>query len=266
MNQRMIVVLLCAFFCTSFLSVIAAEDPNGQVEKIHFVTVGKISPDADKSGPVADKSSSAADTLDPNISTSFIQRPMSPYQLMAGTVIPCTLITGVNSDLPGHVLGQVSQNIYNTVNGKYLVIPQGTKILGEYDSNVNYGQSRVLIVWTRLIFPNGSSLTLDRLEGMDMSGYNGLHDKVDNHTGRIIGSAVVGSLLSAAAQIATSHDSNDNSYSAAAGSGVAQNVANTAQSMLNKDLGIQPTLTIRPGYKFNVLILKDILFLEPYKE
>lgn len=242
-----LVAIFCYLLSTSLPVVRAAEsnDPNRQAEKITFIT------------PTADDS-----TTSPNV----IKKPLSEFQLMAGTLIPGVMISGVNSDLPGQILGQVSQNVYNTVTGQHLVIPQGTKIIGQYDSNVSFGQKRVLVVWTRLIFPNGNSLSLEKMEGVDMSGYAGFHDKVNNHNGRIFKSVVLGSVLTAAAQISTSQNSSDNSYQAAAGSGVAQNVANTTQNMLNKNLSIQPTLTIRPGYQFNIFLTKDLIFLEPYLE
>lgn len=224
------------------------EDMNRQNEKIDFTQ---------------NKQPTAEDTT---YSVHVMQKPISPYQLMAGTIIPGVMITGVNSDLPGQILGQVSQNVYSSVTGKFLVIPQGTKIIGQYDSNVTFGQERVLVVWTRLIFPNGQSLCLDKMQGIDRSGYTGFHDKVDNHTGRISTSIIMGSLLSAATMMSTGKNVDDGSFRAAAGSGIAQNVSNAATAMLQKNLNIQPTLIIRPGYQFDIFLTKDIIFTEPYNQ
>lgn len=194
-----------------------------------------------------------------------IQAPYSKYQLMAGTVIPGIMITGINSDLPGQIMGQVSQNIYDTNAGKYLLIPQGTKIIGVYDSKVTFGQERLLVVWNRLIFPNGKSVGIGNMTGVDISGYNGFHDKVDNHNGRISTAIIVGSLFTAGASVATGTNSSDTSFKASAGSGVAQGASNAATKMLEKNLNIQPTIIIRPGYQFNIFLNKDII-LEPYGE
>lgn len=126
----------------------------------------------------------------------------SPYELMGGTLIPAVLITGLNSDLPGKILGQVSQNVFDTRSGRYLLLPQGTKLLGEYDSRIAYGQERVLIVWTRLILPNGKSVTLEGMPGVDLSGYAGVSDQVNNHYGRLLTGVLLSSFLIATAQMA----------------------------------------------------------------
>jgi type IV secretory pathway VirB10-like protein len=242
--RNIIVFFLLLCFVSNVSIVFAESDDNLQSEKISFLS----------------KENSDEDTY----SKHTLQKLLSKYQVMSGTLIPGVMISGVNSDLPGQVVAQVSQNVYDSTTGKYLIIPQGTKMIGSYDSNVSYGQERVLIVWNRLIFPNGNSLVLDHLQGVDLSGYSGFHDKVDNHNGRIYMSVILGSLVTAAATIATAKNSSDTSFSAAAGSGVSQNVAQTVSTMLNKNLGIQPTLTIRPGYRFNIFLAKDLI-LEPYE-
>jgi len=250
--QKLKLCLVTLVICLSFInqSVIFAEevDPNHQKDKIDF-TQNQNKPNAPE---------------EVTYSTQIVQKSISPYQLMAGTVIRGVMITGINSDLPGQVLGQISENIYSTVTGKFLVIPQGSKIIGQYDSNVTFGQERVLIVWTRIIFPNGSSLALDKLEGVDLSGYAGFKDKVDNHVGRITTSVVIGSVLSAAALMATGSNTTDTSFKAAAGAGIFQNISNAATNLLQKNLNIQPTLIIRPGYQFDIFLNKDIIFTEPY--
>ena len=191
--------------------------------------------------------------------------PSSRYQLMAGTVIPGLLLTALNSDLPGQILGQVSQNVFDTVSGNHLLLPQGTKVIGEYDSRIVYGQERVLIVWTRLILPNGKSISLEGMPGVDLSGSAGLADKVNNHWGRIITGVVLSSLLGAGAQIAQGRTYNtfDPSYGELAAQGFAQNMNQVGQQITRKDLNIQPTIEIRAGYRFNILVNKDMT-LEPY--
>lgn len=191
--------------------------------------------------------------------------PQSPYQLMAGTLIPGLLLTGLNSDLPGQLLGQVSQSVYDTVSGKYLLVPQGTKVIGEYDSRIVYGQERVLIVWTRLIFPNGKSISLEGMPGADFSGISGLSDQVNNHWGRLLTGVVFSSVLSATAQMAEgrNYSSIDASFGELATQGAAKNVNQVGQQITNRNLNIQPTLEIRPGFRFNVFVNKDII-LKPY--
>ncbi len=192
-------------------------------------------------------------------------QPRSQYQLMAGTVIPGLLLTALNSDLPGQILGQVSQNIFDTVTGNHLLLPQGTKVIGEYDSRVVYGQERVLIVWTRLIFPNGKSISLEGMPGVDLSGSAGLADQVNNHWGKLITGVVFSSLLGASAQIAQgrTYNSFDPSYGELATQGFAQNMNQVGQQITRRNLNIQPTIEIRPGFRFNVFVNKDIS-LESY--
>jgi type IV secretory pathway VirB10-like protein len=191
--------------------------------------------------------------------------PTSRYQLMAGTVIPGLLLTALNSDLPGQILGQVSQNVFDTVSGNHLLLPQGTKVIGEYDSRIVYGQERVLIVWTRLILPNGKSVSLEGMPGVDLSGSAGLADKVNHHWGRLITGVVLSSLLGAGAQIAQGRTYNtfDPSYGELAAQGFAQNMNQVGQQITRKDLNIQPTIEIRPGYRFNIFVNRDMT-LEPY--
>ncbi len=190
----------------------------------------------------------------------------SQYQLMAGTLIPGLLLTALNSDLPGQILGQVSQNVFDTVTGNHLLLPQGTRVIGEYDSRIVYGQERVLIVWTRLILPNGKSISLEGMPGVDLSGSAGLTDQVNHHWGRLLTSVVFSSLLGASAQIAQgrTYNSFDPDYGELATQGFAQNMNQVGQQITRKNLNIQPTIEIRPGYRFNIFVNKDIE-LEPYQ-
>jgi type IV secretory pathway VirB10-like protein len=202
----------------------------------------------------------------PFYASSLLTPPLSPYEVKAGSIIPVVLITGLNSDLPGNVIAQVRENVYDTVSGKYLLIPQGTKVIGVYDSKVAYAQRRALVNWNRLIFPNGNSLDLQTLAGVDQSGYTGLKDKVNNHTGRLITGVLLTSILGAAVEMSqgTTSNSVNPTYEQLAAQGVAQNLSNVGQQITEKNLNVQPTLEIRPGFLFNLFVDKDFI-LQPYK-
>ncbi|MGJ9087235.1 TrbI/VirB10 family protein [Campylobacter coli] len=192
------------------------------------------------------------------------QKPLSPYEIKAGWNIPAILITGVNSDLPGQILAQVTQNVYDTSTGKYLLIPQGTKVVGAYSSNVIYGQSRLLVAWNKLIFPNGDTLNLDSMQGASQDGYTGFEDEVDNHYFRIFGSAFLLSSISAGIALSDNSDTNSEKETASdkAIAQAIQQMGQVASEMIRKNMNISPTLKIRPGYKFNIFVTKDII-LEP---
>lgn len=173
-----------------------------------------------------------------------IQSPRSPYQVMAGTLVSATLVTGLNSDLPGQVIGQVTENVYDTVTGRHLLIPQGAKLLGTYENRNSYGDTRAFVSWTRLIFPNGDSILLDDLGAVDGLGQSGLRDKVDGHTGKIIKASVLSSILGIGAELASNDD--DQIIRALQNSG--QQTLNIAgQRMVDRSLSVEPTITIRPG-------------------
>lgn len=194
--------------------------------------------------------------------------PLSPYEIKAGTLLPAILITGINSDLPGQLVAQLRENVYDTVTGNYLLIPQGTRLIGEYDSKVAFGQERVLIVWTRLIMPNGSSLKLEGMPGADLSGYAGATGKVNNHYGKLVTGVVLGSIIGAGAQVAVGGQGAPNvpaSFGQMAVSGAAQNINQSAQQHTNKVLNMQPTIEVAPGDKINVFVTKDMI-LQPFTE
>lgn len=194
-----------------------------------------------------------------------LHKAISPFEVKAGSIFPGTLITGVNSDLPGQMVGQIRENIYDTVSGRYLLIPQGTRIIGEYDSKISYGQERALIVWTRLIFPNGDSINLEGMPGVDLRGYAGLTGKVNNHYVRLLTGVVLGSVLGAASQIAVGPAGVQNpNFEQLAVAGAAQNINDAGQQITRKNLNMQPTIEIHPGQKFNVFVTKDLI-LRPYR-
>jgi len=186
--------------------------------------------------------------------------PRSPYQVMAGNLIPASLVTGLNSDLPGQVIGQVTENVYDTVTGQHLLVPQGSRLMGRYDSVIAFGQSRALVVWTRLILPNGDSIQLDNLPGSDGQGFAGLKDKVDKHTWQFIKGAALSSLLSIGSELAS--DDGDRLTRALQNAG--QDTANIAgQRIIDRNLNVQPTLKVRQGWRFNVIVSRDLI-LKPY--
>lgn len=197
---------------------------------------------------------------------SRIQQPISQFEVKAGTLIPGIMISGINSELPGQVSAQVRENVYDTVTGDYLLIPASTKMIGSYDSNTEYGQDRLLVVWKRLIFPNGSSLDLEGMIGSDTSGYSGFHDKKNDHIPRLLNGVLLGSLLTAGATMATGGVNTMNpSYSQLVGQGVAENVIQASSQITERNLNVKPTLEIRPGYLFNIFVNKDMV-LAPYGE
>ena len=194
-----------------------------------------------------------------------VTKPASPYVVQAGTVIPAALITGIRSDLPGQITAQVTENVFDSPTGRFLLIPQGARLIGIYDSQVAFGQSRVLLVWTRLIMPNGRSIVLERQPGADTAGYAGLEDEVDNHWGALFKAALLSTLLGVGANsepaptLATRATSSRRS-AAAPGDSLNQ----TGQQIVQRNLNIQPTLTIRPGFPVRVIVNRDLV-LEPYR-
>ena len=195
------------------------------------------------------------------ISPDRLDAAASPYVVQAGTVIPAALITGIRSDLPGQITAQVTEAVYDSPSGKYLLIPQGAKLIGQYDSSVAFGQSRVLLVWTRIIMPDGNSIVLERQPGADAEGYAGLEDEVDNHWGMLFKAAVLSTLLSVGAEAGTSQD--ENNLVQAIRSGASNSISQTGQQIVQRQLNIQPTLTIRPGFPVRVIVTRDLV-LAPY--
>ncbi|MCX6049354.1 MAG: TrbI/VirB10 family protein [Chloroflexi bacterium] len=194
-----------------------------------------------------------------------LQLPASPYQVMAGTIIPAALVTGINSDLPGQVIANVTEAVYDTATGRFLLIPQGSRLIGRYDSKVSFGQRRVLLVWTRLILPDTSSISLDRLPGIDPAGYAGLEDGVDWHWDRILAGAALSTLLGVGAELAApDRGGSDGKVIIATRQSAQDTVNQVGQEITKRNLSIQPTLTIRPGFPMRVMVNKDLI-LRPYQ-
>lgn len=194
-----------------------------------------------------------------------LQMPASPYQVMAGTVVAGALVTGIKSDLPGDVIATVTEPVYDTATGRFLLIPQGSRILGRYNSQVSYAQSRVQVVWNRIILPDTSSLTLDNLGGTDPAGYAGLEDGVDWQWDRIFAGAVLTTLLGVGAELAAPENRQDGDRIIIAGRDSAQDSLNqVGQEMTRRNLNIQPTLTERPGLPVRIIVNRDLV-LRPYQ-
>jgi type IV secretion system protein TrbI len=197
--------------------------------------------------------------------SGFVQIPDSPYQVMAGTIIAAALITGIKSDLPGDVIATVTEPVYDSATGQHVLIPQGSRLLGRYNSQVSYGQSRVQMVWQRVILPNTSSFQLDNLAGADAAGYAGLEDGVDWHWDRIVAGAAMTSLLGIGAELAAPSNRGDGDRIILAGRDSLQDTVNQiGQEVTRRNLDIQPTLTQRPGLPLRVIVNRDLV-LRPYQ-
>jgi type IV secretory pathway VirB10-like protein len=196
------------------------------------------------------------------------EAPRSPYELRAGFVIPGLLISGINSELPGQIMAQVSQDVYDTPLGKYKLIPQGSRLVGSYTSDVAFGQSRILIGWQRIVFPDGKAMDIGSMPGSDSAGYAGLKDKVNNHYFRLFGSAFLMSAVTAGVAMSQPDQAPTNNRptaSSAMSEALGQQLGNVTAQLISKNLNVAPTLEIRPGYRFNVIVTKDMTFSKPYK-
>ena len=191
-----------------------------------------------------------------------LMQPASPFVLQAGAVIPAALITGLRSDLPGQITAQVTENVYDTPTGGALLIPQGARLIGVYDSQVNFGQSRLLLVWTRLLLPNGYSIVLERQPGADASGQAGLEDGVDHHWGSLFKAALLSTILSVGTELGS--DQNESDIVRALRRGAGDTLNQAGQQVVRRNLNIQPTITIRPGYPVRVIVTRDLV-LQPYR-
>lgn len=199
---------------------------------------------------------------------SEVKNPQSPYILQTGFVIPATLISGINSELPGQIMAQVSQHVYDTPIGKWRLIPQGSRLVGTYSSEVEFGQARVLVAWQRIIFPDGKTMDIGAMPGADGMGYAGFKDQVNNHYLRIFGSALIMSAIVAGTAY-SQHDAGGAFGRQNAGSIMSQSLGQqlglVTTNLIRKNMNISPTLEIRPGYRFNLIVTKDMVFNQPYQ-
>ena len=194
-------------------------------------------------------------------SSERVEPPRSENVVQAGAMIPAALLTGIRSDLPGQVTAQVTEDVYDSPTGKVLLIPQGAKLVGQYDAQITFGQSRALLVWNRLLLPNGRSITLERQPGADPQGYAGLEDKVDGHWGMLFKAAILSTVLSVGAEAGTSNS--ENNLAQAIRQGASQNFNQVGQQVVGRSLNVQPTITIRPGFPVRVMVTHDLV-IEPY--
>lgn len=190
----------------------------------------------------------------------------SNYEIKSGTLIKASLITSINTSLPGTVIAQITEDIFDTKSGKFILIPKGSKLLGQYDANISYGQRRILLVFSRIVRPNGSSVMLDKYGATDLQGNAGIEGKVDNHFGRIISSAALSTLLSVGSGVASDSFITGNGSQKSAKQnailGISSGVSQVGQRVIDRSLDIQPTLSVPSGFQFNVIVQKDIVINE----
>lgn len=223
-------------------------DQNNQYEKQAFIKIN-------------------AQTNSNNSLSTHMQNLENRFELQGGSIIPGIMLSGISSDLPGQIIAQVRSNVYDSPSGKYLLIPQGSRLAGVYDSQISYGQQRILIIWQRLIFPNGQSIALQGMPGTDLQGYAGFKGKINNHYMRLFGSTLLMSVIgiggTALAPVS------DNPFAPltvkqALAQNLNINLASASSNIAEKNLNIQPTLTISPGYEFNIFVTRDMVFPKPY--
>ena len=185
-----------------------------------------------------------------------LNAPADAHILQAGSIIPAALITGIRSDLPGQITAQVTQNVYDSPTGRILLIPQGSRLIGDYDADVAFGQSRVLLAWTRLILPDGRSITLERQPGADPRGFAGLQDRTDYHWGSVIKAALVSTVLGVGAELGSGNDGN---LVRALRRGSQDSINRAGEQIVSRELSVRPTLTIRPGFQLRVIVTRDLI-------
>ena len=184
-----------------------------------------------------------------------VEDPASPFQVMAGTLIPASLVTGINSDLPGTIIAQVTQPVFDTVTGQHLLIPQGSRLIGRYQSEVSFGQDRALVTWDRIIFPDGSSIVISA-PGADAQGYAGLSDRTDHHWGRVFAAAGLATILGIGAELGSDGDGD---IERAIRRGTTDTINQAGQRVVDRNLGIQPTIRVRPGWPVRVVVTRDLI-------
>ena len=208
----------------------------------------------------------AAAAVEPYVHKPLLS-PASPYKLKAGTVIPGALVTGVNTDLPGDVIGQVTENVYDSATGRYLLVPQGSRLLGRYQALVGNGQNRALLAWQRLVYPDGRSIELEAMPGTDAAGAAGLADRVDYHLDKLAAATALSTAIAYGGNLARNRSAAGGyggySNGDVIGDTVAQQADRVGSKIIDRQLDVQPTITVRPGWPFRVLVNKDVV-LAPY--
>jgi len=198
-----------------------------------------------------------------SMSSSGLSAPASDNTVQAGSILSGALVTGLRSDLPGPAIGQITDDVFDSVTGRTLLIPKGSRLLGAYEADVAFGQSRLSVLWTRLILPNGRSIPLDDLRAADLEGFSGLEDGVDNRWGDRLRKAALTTLLAVGSSAGLS--SGEDAIARALTQGVSGGVNSFGQGLVEKSLGVAPRLTVRPGFAFRVIVAQDLI-LKPYGE
>jgi len=206
----------------------------------------------------------AGGTREPTMNSGRLTAPAGRYIVSAGSTIAAALITGLSSDLPGQVVAQVTEDVFDTVTGHTRLIPQGTRLIGIYDARVSYGQSRALVVWTRMIFPDGRSLDLDRMVGTDATGQSGLTDRVKHHTGKLLMAGLLSTLFGIGANAATTGGGDNADIAFAIRESAGRSIESAGDKIVSRQLDVQPTITVRPGARVRVLVSLDLV-LAPWK-
>jgi type IV secretion system protein TrbI len=194
-----------------------------------------------------------------------LEKPASPYQLLAGSIIPASLLSGLNSDLPGFIIAQVTEHVFDSVTGRYLLIPQGSRLIGRYDSVVAFGQERALVIWQRIIRPDGTSIVIDNLPATDTSGYAGLADQIDLHSWKLLKGVALATVLGVGSSLAFGAGSGDSDIIRALRESTGQTTNRAGQALVERNLNVQPTITVRPGWPLRVIVHKDLI-LSPYRD
>ena len=245
----------------------AAQPPAGSIVPAAALAVGQsggpgLPPGPRQTMPSPDR---------PEVLPAVVRAPVSRYEVKAGTIIPAVLLTGLNSDLPGQLIAQVRERVFDTETGQHLLVPQGARLIGLYDHQVVYGQERVLINWKRIIFPNGTSLSLkDGMPGTDAAGAAGFEDQVNHHLVRVFGNALLLSIVSAGGQLSQIPDFGRGFTGPSAGNvlgaAVGQQLGQTSNELIRRGMNVAHTIEIRPGYAFNVMVTQDLVFPGPYDD
>jgi type IV secretion system protein VirB10 len=243
-------------------SVLAASATTGGALNASFVADQKPPIDPDSLQNMQDRKLAFLNgpTDHRTVSSGRLMNPASSYILQAGTIIPAALITGIQSDLPGLITAQVTENVYDSPAGRFLLVPQGAKLIGTYDSQVSFGQSRVLLVWNRIVFPNGQSIVLERQPGADTEGYAGLEDGVDYHWGNLLKTAALSTLLGVGAELGSNGNQSDLVRALQRGS--QDSINQSGQQLVRRQINVQPTLTIRPGFPVRVIVNRDLVLAQ----
>ena len=203
----------------------------------------------------------AGGAREPTVNSGRVTAPAGRYVVSAGSTIAAAMITALSSDLPGQVVAQVTEDVFDSASGQTRLIPQGTRLIGSYDARVSYGQSRALVVWTRMILPDGRSIDLDRLVGTDAAGQSGFADRVDNHTGKLLMAGLLSTLFGVGANAATTGGGDNSDIAYAIRESAGRSVETAGDKIVGRQLDVAPTITVRAGARVRVLVSRDLVLV-----